>query len=89
MKAVLTILKFIEGGNKMTRKKINLAEMLVIIKDSDKKIFSVHQGCMERSIINDVNQLQEQGRNIICFTIPVSSGKINESFKQVDDARLS
>jgi len=73
----------------MTREKINLAEMLVIIKDLEKKIFSVHQGCMERSITDDVNRLQEQGRNIICFIIPVSSGKINESFKQVDDARLN
>lgn len=76
------------SSSKMT-KKINLAEMLVVVKDLDKKIFSVHQGCMERSIINDVNQLQEQGRNIICFTTPVSSSKMNESFKQVDDVRLN
>lgn len=68
-------------------RKNNLKEMQVVIRDIDKKIFSIHQGIMESSIMKDVNNLKEQGRNIQCNTLPANLAILERGFRQVEDVR--
>ena len=76
----------------MIRKKIDLTEILVVIKNEERKVFSIHPGLMEPMITREIAQLRKQGKNILCFSTSQVSSQIITHFtklgyRQVEDVK--